>query len=119
LTLVDLDPNQVSPQLVQQLPIICMKLSISSDNDAQDAMRVHELDSTQTELFWPEVQENHERPGLGQFGIIQRIDCLDLLVDFCNCGNECLSVFVYFLNDNQCVIIHEGVTVVAQLVDFP
>jgi len=41
------------------------------------------------------------------------------LVDSCNSGNECLSVFVYFLNDKQGVIIDEGVTVVAQLVDFP
>jgi len=57
--------------------------------------------------------------GLGQFGIIQRTDCLDLLVDSCNSGNEYLSVLVYFLNDKQGVIIHEGVTVVAQLVDFP
>jgi len=55
LTLVDLDPNQVSPLLVQQLRIVCMKLSVSSHNDAKDAMRVHKLDSTQTELFWPEV----------------------------------------------------------------
>ena len=60
LTLVDLDPNQVSPQLVQQLRMICMKLSISSDNDAKDAMRVHKLDSTQTDFFWPEVYGNHE-----------------------------------------------------------
>jgi hypothetical protein len=55
LTLVDLDPNQVSPQLVQQLRMVCMNLSVSSDNDAKDAMRVHKLDSTHTELFWPEV----------------------------------------------------------------
>ena len=55
LTLVDLDPNQVSPQLVQQLRMVCMKLSVSSDNDAKDAMRVHKLDSTKTEFFWPEV----------------------------------------------------------------
>jgi len=44
LTLVDFDPNQVSPQLVQQLRMVCMKLSVSSDNDANDAMRVQELD---------------------------------------------------------------------------
>jgi hypothetical protein len=43
---VDLDPNQVSSQLVQQLRMICMKISISSDNNAKDAMRVHKLDST-------------------------------------------------------------------------
>jgi hypothetical protein len=55
LTLEDLDPNQVSPQFVQQLRMICMKLSISSDNDAKDAMRVHELDSTQINLFWLEM----------------------------------------------------------------
>ena len=60
LTLVDLDPNQVSPQLVQQLRMVCMKLSVSSDNDPKDAVRVHKLDSTQTELFWPEVYGNHE-----------------------------------------------------------
>jgi hypothetical protein len=71
------------------------------------------------ELFWPEVYGDHQRLGLGNFGIIQGIDCLDLLVDFCQSGDECLSVFVYFLNDKQGVIIHEGVTVVAQLVDFP
>jgi hypothetical protein len=81
-------------------------------------MRVHKLDSTQTELFWPKVYENHERLGLGQFGIIQRIDCLNLLVDFCNSANACLSVSEYFLNETQGVIIREGVTVVAQLVDF-
>ena len=44
---------------------------------------------------------------------------LDLLVDSCNSGDEGLSVFVYFLNDEQGVIIHEEVTLVAQLVDFP
>ena len=60
LTLVDLDPNQVSPQLVQQLRMVCMKLSVSSDNDPKDAMRVHKLDFTQTELFWPEVYGNHQ-----------------------------------------------------------
>ena len=96
-----------------------MKLSISSDNDAKDAMRVLKLDSSQTKLFWHEVYGNHERFGLGQFCIIQRIDCLDFLVHSCNCGNECLSVFVYFMNDKQGVIIHKGVTVVAELVDFP
>ena len=57
--------------------------------------------------------------GLGQFGIIQRTDCLDLLVDSCNSGDECQSVFLYCLNDKQGVIIHEEVTVVAELVDFP
>ena len=96
-----------------------MKLSISSDYDAKDAMRVHQLDSTQTELFRPEVYRNHERLEIEHFGIMQRIDCLGLLVDSCNSGNECLSVFVYFLNDKQGVIIHKGVTVVAQLVNFP
>jgi hypothetical protein len=45
----------VSPQLVQQLRMVCMKLSISSDNDAKDAMRLHKIDSTKTELVWPEV----------------------------------------------------------------
>jgi len=40
--------------------MICMKLSISSDNDAKDAMRLQELDSTQKKLLWPKVQGNHE-----------------------------------------------------------
>ena len=66
LTLVDLDPNQVSSQLVQQSRMICMKLSISSDYDAKDGVRVDKFDSTQTELFWPEVYWNHERLGLGR-----------------------------------------------------
>jgi len=60
LALVDLDPNQVSSQLVQQLRVIFMNLCISSETDAKDAMRAHELDSTQTKLFWSEVQGNHE-----------------------------------------------------------
>ena len=55
LTLEDFDPNQVSPELVQQLRMICTKLSISSNKNAKDAMRVHKLDSTQTELFRPEA----------------------------------------------------------------
>jgi hypothetical protein len=96
-----------------------MKLSTSSENDAKDSMTVHKLDSTQTKLFRPEVYQNHERLGLGQFGFIQRIDGLDLVVDSCNSGNDFLSVFVYFLKDNQGVIIHERVVLVAQLVDFP
>ena len=116
---VDLDPNQVSSQLVQQLRMICMKISISSDNNAKDAMRVHKLDSTQTELFRRDVYGNYERLGLGHFGIIQRIDCLDVLVESCNPGNECLSVFVYFPNDKQGVSIHQRVTLVAELVHFP
>ena len=61
LTLADLNPNQVSSQFVQQLRMICMKLSISSENDPKDAMRVHELDSTQTKLFWPERKFHQER----------------------------------------------------------
>ena len=84
-----------------------MKLSVSSDSDAKDAMRVHKLDSTQTELF---------------FGLKCRRIMKDLGSDSSasyNEGNECLSLFVYFLNDKQGVIIHQGVTVVAQLVDFP
>ena len=48
---VDLDPNQVSSQLVQQLPMICMKLSISSDSDAKDAMRVRKLNFTLKSCF--------------------------------------------------------------------
>ena len=64
LMLVDLDPNQVSTQVVQQFRMICMKLSISSDKDAKDDMEVHKLDSTQTQLFRPEVYGNHERLGL-------------------------------------------------------
>jgi len=55
LRLLDLGPSHVSPQLVQQLRMVCMKLSISSDNDAKDAMRLHKIDSTKTELVWPEV----------------------------------------------------------------
>ena len=37
-TLVSVDPEQVSPQVVQQLHMICMKLYTSSDNDAKDAI---------------------------------------------------------------------------------
>ena len=51
LTFADLDPNQVSPQLVHQLRMICTKLSISSDNDVKDAITVHKLDSTLRELL--------------------------------------------------------------------
>jgi hypothetical protein len=51
LRLVYLDPNQVSPQLVQQLCMTCRKLSISS----------HKNDSTQTELFRPQLYGNHEK----------------------------------------------------------
>ena len=78
--LVDLDPNQVSTQVVQQFRMICMKLSISSDYDAKDAMRVHQLDSTQTELFRPEVYGNHERLFLG---------CFDVLA--LKCSSDCAS----------------------------
>jgi hypothetical protein len=70
--------------------MICTKLSISADNDAKDAMRVHKLHSTETELFWAGVYRNHEKLGLEQFGIVQRIYRLDLLVDSCNSDNEFL-----------------------------
>jgi len=81
--------------------MVCIKLSTSSDNDAKDAITVHKLDSTQTELFRPGVYGNHQRLGLGQVGVIQGIDGLGFLVESCNSESECLSLFLYFLNHNQ------------------
>ena len=66
LTLVDLDPKQVSPELVQHWHMTCMKLSIRADNDAKDAMRVPKLGSNLGEFFWSGVYGNHERLGLGR-----------------------------------------------------
>jgi len=119
LTLVGLDPNHCYRNFCGHSTWFTWRFPISCDNDAKDTMRVHTFDSKWREFSWPgpEVYGNHNRVGLGHFGIIQCMDRLDLVVDSCNSDNEPLSVIIYFSNHDQGFLIHETVTMITQVFD--